>query len=405
MSYNFEERYNEIRKKLIAQGYANKRITYKEFLSLYESYKEEMSEKEFASILGISYGNLQNIKYKNTKAVILKEYKTDKERKKLEQEIVSDLMEKGYQNKKIDYAEFLKLYEPYRTKAKESEFASFLGISYANWQNIKQGISKSIINFEHKYFSRILFLFRENKEYDLEYFEKVSKDFELPISKILEILTKGKINSQELINALYTRGKIFVGQTKISDSFLQKYVEIISNVIHKYSKFIGERLHTSLYAEDIAQETILWVINNKGSIEKNFEEKIALKRIIIYAKTYCKYMHFEAFGQKKVVSLDEVVSKDGKLTRLIRVKSKENVQNSVEKREEEIEISEEDTPITVIQQCLLNGMNREESLSFVMEKFNIIQKELLEMLTEELSKKNKLKVAETGEIYLGARDE
>ena len=314
-------------------------------------------------------------------------------------------MEKGYQNKKIDYAEFLKLYEPYRTKAKESEFASFLGISYANWQNIKQGISKSIINFEHKYFSRILFLFRENKEYDLEYFEKVSKDFELPISKILEILTKGKINSQELINALYTRGKIFVGQTKISDSFLQKYVEIISNVIHKYSKFIGERLHTSLYAEDIAQETILWVINNKGSIEKNFEEKIALKRIIIYAKTYCKYMHFEAFGQKKVVSLDEVVSKDGKLTRLIRVKSKENVQNSVEKREEEIEISEEDTPITVIQQCLLNGMNREESLSFVMEKFNIIQKELLEMLTEELSKKNKLKVAETGEIYLGARDE
>ena len=50
-------------------------------------------------------------------------------------------------------------------------------------------------------------------------------------------------------------------------------------------------------------------------------------------------------------------------------------------------------------------MNREESLSFVMEKFNITQKELLEMLTEELSKKNKLKVSETGEIYLGARYE
>ena len=70
MSYNFEERYNEIRKKLIAQGYANKRITYKEFLSLYESYKEEMSEKEFANVLGISYGNWQNIKHRNEKAVI-----------------------------------------------------------------------------------------------------------------------------------------------------------------------------------------------------------------------------------------------------------------------------------------------------------------------------------------------
>ena len=556
MSYNFEERYNEIRKKLIAQGYANKRITYKEFLSLYESYKEEMSEKEFANVLGISYGNWQNIKHRNEKAVILKkdmtdedreklkqeivseliergyqnkridyteflklyepyriklkesefasilgisysnlqhikhrnekavilkkdmtnedreklkqeivseliergyqnkgiDYteflklyepyriklkesefasilgilnsnlrnmkynrnqktiiikkdKTDEEKKRLEQEIVSELIERGYQNKSIDYAEFLKLYEPYRTKVKESSFANILGISYKNWQNIKNSRSKCIINFEHKYSSRILYLFGENKEYDLKYFEEVSKNLGLPIYKILKIITKERTNLEELINALHTRGKIFVGQTRISDSFLQKYGEVILDDIHEYSKQIGKKLHTGMYAEDFAQEAILWVIDKKGNMERNFEEDLALERIIKYAKTYCKYMHFEAFCQKKVVSLDEVVAKDGRLTRLTRVKSKENVQNSVEKREEEIEISEEDTPITVIHQCLLNGMNREESLSFVMEKFNITQKELLEMLTEELSKKNKLKVSETGEIYLGARYE
>ena len=557
MSYNFEERYNEIRKKLIAQGYANKRITYKEFLSLYESYKEEMSEKEFANVLGISYGNWQNIKHRNKKAVILKKEdktdedreklkqeivseliergyqnkridyteflklyepyriklkesefasilgisysnlqhikhrnekavilkkdmtnedreklkqeivseliergyqnkgidyteflklyepyriklkesefasilgilnsnlrnmkynrnqktiiikkdKTDEEKKRLEQEIVSELIERGYQNKSIDYAEFLKLYEPYRTKVKESSFANILGISYKNWQNIKNSRSKCIINFEHKYSSRILYLFGENKEYDLKYFEEVSKNLGLPIYKILKIITKERTNLEELINALHTRGKIFVGQTRISDSFLQKYGEVILDDIHEYSKQIGKKLHTGMYAEDFAQEAILWVIDKKGNMERNFEEDLALERIIKYAKTYCKYMHFEAFCQKKVVSLDEVVAKDGRLTRLTRVKSKENVQNSVEKREEEIEISEEDTPITVIHQCLLNGMNREESLSFVMEKFNITQKELLEMLTEELSKKNKLKVSETGEIYLGARYE
>ena len=33
MSYNFEERYKEIREQLIAQGYANKHITYSEFLA------------------------------------------------------------------------------------------------------------------------------------------------------------------------------------------------------------------------------------------------------------------------------------------------------------------------------------------------------------------------------------
>ena len=160
-----------------------------------------------------------------------------------------------------------------------------------------------------------------------------------------------------------------------------------------------------MYAEDFAQEAILWVIDKKGNIERNFEEGLALERIIKYAKSNCKYMHFRIFSQKKVVSLDEGLSEDGKITRLTRVKSKENVQNSVEKREEEIEMSEDDTPITLIQRCLSNGMNREEALSFVMKKFNISKKELLETLTEELSKRNKIKVAETGEVYLGARDE
>ena len=396
----------EIVSTLIERGYQNKKIDYTEFLKLYEPYRIKLKESEFASILGILNSNLRNMKYnRNQKTIIIKKDKTDEEKKSLEQEIVSELIERGYQNKSIDYAEFLKLYEPYRTKVKESSFANILGISYKNWQNIKNSRSKCIINFEHKYSSRILYLFGENKEYDLKYFEEVSKNLGLPIYKILKIITKERTNLEELINALHTRGKIFVGQTRISDSFLQKYGGVILDDIHEYSKQIGKKLHTGMYAEDFAQEAILWVIDKKGNMERNFEEDLALERIIKYAKTYCKYMHFEAFCQKKVVSLDEVVAKDGRLTRLTRVKSKENVQNSVEKREEEIEISEEDTPITVIQQCLLNGMNREEALSFVMKKFNISKKELLEILTEELSKKNKLKVSETGEIYLGARDE
>ena len=145
MSYNVEERDKEIREQLIAQGYANKHITYSEFLALYELYKEEISEKEFANVLGISYGNWQNIKHRNEKAVILKKDMTDEDREKLKQEIVSTLIERGYQNKRIDYTELLKLYEPYRIKLKESEFASILGISYENWQNIKHRNQKAVI--------------------------------------------------------------------------------------------------------------------------------------------------------------------------------------------------------------------------------------------------------------------
>ena len=391
---------------MIQKGYRNKSIDYNEFLRLYEPYKGKLKESEFANILGISYSNWQNIKYRALKAIILKPKRSTYEKKKIEelkQFIASDLIQKGYRHKSIDYNEFLRLYEPYKAKFKESEFANILGISYSSWQNIKNKAQKALINFEYIYYIRILHLFKENKEYDLAYFENVSKNLGLPVSKIVEMLTEGNTNLEELLNTLHKRGKIFIGKTKISESFIRKYGEIISDIIHKYSKSIGRKLHTSFYSEDFAQDAILWVIENKGSIERNFEEDLALQRMIAYAKVRCKYMHYKVFSQKKVISLDESISEDGKLTRYKRVKAKENVQDDVEKREE-IEISEGDTPITVIQQCLLNGMNREESLTFVMKKFNLTQEELLKVLTEELSKKNRIKIAQNGEVYLGGRD-
>ena len=389
------------------RGYTNKKIDYKEFLSLYEPYKDKLKESEFASILEISYFNWKSMKNKETRTIILKRNITEAEKEELEELkkfIVSDLKKNGYTNKKIDYKEFLRLYGSYRDKLKESEFTNVLGISYGNWQSMKHG-TRAIINFEYNYYIRLEHLFKENKEYDLTYFDKVSKNLGLSVSKIVEILTREQqINLEELLYTLHKRGKIFIGITRISDSFIQKYGEIISDIIHKYSKSIGRKLHTSFYSEDFAQEAIMYVIENKGSIERNFEEDSALQRIIAYAKVRCKYMHYRVFSQKNVVSLDESISEDGKLTRYTRVKAKEDVQDDAEKREEEIEISEGDTPITVIQQCLLNGMNREESLAFVMKKFNLTQEELLQVLTEELSKKNSIKVAQNGEVYLGGRD-
>ena len=392
---------------LIQKGYMNKSIEYKEFLRLYEPYRDKLKESEFASVLGISYSSWQDIKSKGKKAIILKREKSEDEKKKLEELkkfIVSDLNKKGYANKLIDYKEFLRLYEPYKKKFKESEFANILGISYVNLQRIKKQGTKALINFEYIYYIRILHLFKENKEYDLAYFENVSKNLGLPVSKIVEIITEEKTNLEELLNTLYKRGKIFVGKTRISEGFIQKYGEKIFETIHRYSKSIGRKIHTSFYSEDFAQEAIMYVIENKGSIERNFEEDSALQRIIAYSKVKCKYMHYRVFSQKKVVSLDESISEDGKLTRYTRVKAKENVQKDAEKREEEIEIAEGDTPITAIQQCLINGMNREVSLEFVMKKFDLSQEELLQVLTEELSKRNSIKVAQNGEVYLGGRD-
>ena len=85
------------------RGYTNKKIDYKEFLRIYEPYKEKFKESEFANILGISYRNWQYIKNKGRKTIILKKELSKEKKKELEQLkqfIVSDLIQKGYRNKK-----------------------------------------------------------------------------------------------------------------------------------------------------------------------------------------------------------------------------------------------------------------------------------------------------------------
>ena len=112
------------------RGYTNKKIDYKEFLRLYKPYRGKLKENQFANIIGISYENWLYIKNHGGKTTILKiELSEDekKQLKELKQFIVSDLKKRGYTNKKIDYNEFLRLYEPYKDKFKESEFASILG--------------------------------------------------------------------------------------------------------------------------------------------------------------------------------------------------------------------------------------------------------------------------------------
>ena len=399
-----EELKQRIIRDLIAKGYERKSVEYSEFLELYKPYEKQLIESEFASYIGISYKNWESIKNRGTKAKILKQARTEGENEELKQRIIRDLIAKEYEGKSIGYSEFLELYKPYEKKLREREFASYIGISYGNWQNIKNKGTKAIVNFEYNLSIRLLYLFNENKEYDIQYFEKVSNFLGITIEKILQIITKDSINLQDLINVLYQKGKIFVGKIEVSNNFLNKNGEQILKIIQAYSSKIGGMLHTSFFSEDIAQEAILITIEKRGDIERNFEEEVALKIIMLYAKKICKNMHLQKFSEKKVVSLDESLTGDGTLKLYDRVKAKINVQDTVEEIQEKVEVSEGDTPIIVIQQCLLNGMNREDSLSFVMEKFNLSREELLQILTEELTKRKSIKVAQNGEIYLGERD-
>ena len=136
-----EKEKNEIIETLIKQGNANRTIDYSKFLSLYARYKEIMSEEEFAKILGNNHEALRNLKRKNTRTLILKQIAS----KEMKNEIRNQLLQKGYGNKKIDYKEFLKLYEQYKNVINEKEFADIIGITYSRYRNIKNRGGKTKI--------------------------------------------------------------------------------------------------------------------------------------------------------------------------------------------------------------------------------------------------------------------
>lgn len=133
---SFKERNKEIERELREKGYSNESINYEQFLSLYKLFIKEMSEKDFAKILGISEKHYGNIKYNGDRATILKEEKREitKERKA---EIVKELKEKGYENELINYEQFLSLYKPFSEEMSEKDFAYLLDITDTNYKNMK----------------------------------------------------------------------------------------------------------------------------------------------------------------------------------------------------------------------------------------------------------------------------
>ena len=131
-------RINQIIGEIRSQGFENQVISYDEFLQLYEAYKTEMSEPDFAQVLGITYTNWSNMRHANSKARILKPVSKHISEERVN-EIKQEIIKKGYANKLISYEELLQLYEPFKEEITESDFAQMLGITYLNWNNMRGG--------------------------------------------------------------------------------------------------------------------------------------------------------------------------------------------------------------------------------------------------------------------------
>lgn len=117
---------------------AGQSINYTQFLELYEPYKNEMSEKEFAYILEVNDTNYNNMKSCNKGMRVLKNKKSDII-ENTTKEVIDTLFElnKIKAGQVINYTYFLELYKPYKDKITEKDFAQILEISMSSYRNMK----------------------------------------------------------------------------------------------------------------------------------------------------------------------------------------------------------------------------------------------------------------------------
>lgn len=133
--------YKKIKNDLQTE-YFNKMISYEEFLKLYEPYKNELSEKDFAQTVKININSYYMIKknpYK--KAYIFREHNLTNQRK---QEILLELKNRGYGNKKINLSLFEAIYKEYKNEMNQARFAYLLGISKSTYAKFKNGNVKIV---------------------------------------------------------------------------------------------------------------------------------------------------------------------------------------------------------------------------------------------------------------------
>lgn len=403
-TYDFatDDRKAQIREDVRVAGYEHRLITYSEFLTLHSQFGSDLTEVEFADIIGINYANYTSIKNTKLRTFVLKtEYRELSSEQK--EEIVAMLKASGIGELLIEYRDFQDIYADFEEEMSEADFAKLLGIGYNLYLKIKNNPGqRARINFEKQFDERVAHSLKKNRFYTKEELEKLAEQYECSVEDILNSIYKdNETMLGNMMSALDTQGKVFIGITKTPDWFIEKYIDRICNAIHTYSRRIGKKLHTIAHSDDIAQEILIQLLD-KGDVVLNFAEDIAAESMRRWAQVAVTNKHLSLIRPKRsTLSLDEELEPG--VTRYSRIKSNNNTEKEALYKNEIVDeqIGKETTAIDAIHICLLSGMKRKATLRYVQHKFNLTEVELINLMTEELEKKRRIKRSPNGHVYLG----
>ncbi len=446
-----EKRKEEIREDLIKKGYRNKLIDYQEFLELYKPYEKEMSEVEFAEILGISYGNYINIRNKKRRTKVFKEENKIQEKRK--EEIREDLIKKGcYRNKSIDYQEFLELYKPYEKEMSEVEFAEILGISYVNYNSMKnRGTRAKVLKEENRIPEKRKEEIREdlikngytNKSIDYQEFLELYKPYKKEMSEkeFARVIGISYGNHNNMKNS-GTRAKVLKEKNKIPEKRKEKIREDLikkgyRNKLIDYQEFL--ELYNP-YEKEMSEKEFAKIlgifysnynsVKNAGTRAKVLKEKnkitderkeeiredlikkgyrnksIDYQEFLELYKPYEKEMSEVKFAEILGIFYSNYNSMKNAGTRAKVLKEKNKITDERKKEMKESEKSKSaESIVEDMKMCYEKKMKDSDAIAYVRDKYGISRKELLKILEQELNKKREIIKNSKGKVYPGEENE
>ena len=282
-----------------------------------------------------------------------------------------------------------------------------MGISVSNLANIKNAKTNAIVKDEIliKKINRIKYLTFESRYYTKHEIENLANKFQITIKDLVIGLYNLKHEEQifNILNLLDTKGKIWYGDVKCSNNFIEKYAKYIITLANKICSYYSRKFNFNDVKEDCVSDSILFIYEKCGEIEKNFgENEMLVKKIISYK--LLKFIKFKYLNRstKKVITISTLTNNSSNNSGI-----KDDTVNIEQELEETVVIEElnklgalEDKCVYLLSKYLEKGYTKEEAFAMIEKLIGIDKLNLIEMMKQYITNKQLVKKTSSGKYIL-----
>ncbi len=356
------------------------------FQELREEYKVYFTKEEFAELIGIrSSDTLKNMRTKNNLGRILTNVElTNEDKEKIFLEIEKKPLYR--EGRKINYEEFKSIFCKYKRYFSESEFAEILGITTKAYSSMKYCNKRCIIK-NYKVVEKVKDIKLENKFYTKSEIENICSKLNITIEQfIIYVIQKVKVDSAtKYKESLDMNNGIWIGNTKMSNSFFLENYDDINNGIKIITQYITKSYKMTHYKEDLINTGIEYTLEKCGDLEKNFGYNLEIFKKLLFRRLN-KYVQGECVIEKlkNMKELHDDYIKTKKYNRNIQHKPF----NPLDKCETEEEKKLEDVIYNEIYTYYTKGYEAEKIIEIIEEKYEISRLDILNILDAHTQEKD-----------------